>query len=565
MQSASIAISSEWLIENQRTAFLLRPTPTHLIHLRHAVAHLKRYERTILFVCSYKSSPPVKEYFVPYSRVVMHAGPLLKHVKPYVVNTSDPLVIVPIDDHPTAFNCVIDYINAHTINLSNLSISDCVRAALSCKKWKCVDVYVAILRYIIAQDRLFTPAQFAVSTQLLWLPKERTSFANYYFQNVRHVIHRMSLIQLVDLAFASYASNRLTLCNDVLRCLLQSNPTLTSTQVLSVLTFFQHIQVPPFMKHFLITNVGSNFHALNQNLGYDNKLLHSATNISAGTEGTYPLQPLTSAAHHDVGEETLYPRHLAPMSSVEQFWHVICRNGLADCLFNFLRDRKKADLPQLVDIVARYIEPRRESPESISHMLRSIFHKLSGQERLLVLDYVTTVDSWSKRAIMLVTSSCFLLNPVILSCEAHVPLTFRWATIGAEPLNELATLTAFGVTFNVQPRNAYDRSREIILTCFTEEISFFYRYKSVKYVAWIVDTNCCCDCLHLLRKRTSGTLYETFDGFTEDYRGMLPLNETATLLDGAETKSWRLRHRRDCTAQMNIKINVQRNGIRHRR
>lgn len=486
----------------------------------------------------------------------MHAGPLLKHVKPYVINTSDPLVVVPIDDHCTAFNCVIDYINAHTINLSNLSISDCVRAALSCKKWKCVDFYVAVLRYIIAQDRLFTPSQFAVSTQLLWLPKERTSFANYYFQNVRHVINRMSLTQLVDLAFASYASNRLALCEDVLRCLVQSNPTLTSTQVLSVLTFFQHIQVPPFMKHFLVSNIGNNFHTLNQNLGYHNKLIPRPTTIS-----TCPLQPPRAVARHDVRQETLYPRHLAPVDSVEQFWHIICRNGLADCLVSFLRDDKEANLPQLVDIVARYIEPRRERAESISHMLRSIFEKLSGEQRNAVLDYVTTVDSWSKRALMLVASSCFISNPVILSCEAHVPLTFRWATIGAEPLTELATVSAFGVTFNVQPRNAYDRSREIILTCFTEEINFFYRYRKMKYVAWIVDTNCHCDCLHPLRKRTSGTMYETIDGFTEDYRQMLPLNETATLLDGSETKSWRLRHRRDCTAQMNIKIDVERKEI----
>ncbi|KAI0565180.1 hypothetical protein FGB62_21g33 [Gracilaria domingensis] len=523
--------------------FVICPTRQYLSRFCTAIARLRRYERQIVFVCSSNASRLAKEYLVHYSRIIYHGGPLLHHVRPFVENTSNYVVRVPIEDNCIAFKYVTDYVYAASVNLSRLSVSDCVQLALSCSKWRCVDFYVAVLRFLVQRNRLLTPRQFAISTPLLWLPKERIVFADYYFLNVEFVMKRMHLTHLIDLAFASHAANRINLSNRVLTHIMESNPNMTSTQLLRFLPLFQHFQVPGFMRSYLVRIIGRSIHSLNPAPHRNRSVLATV------------LDPCSPSVPKHM-EDTLYSKHLAAVDNEEMYWNLVCRNGLADSVIRFLMRSERGSLVQIVHTLARYIEPRRETIETLADMLSDISAMMTTRESDMLLRDMMNVENWSKRATMLVAS--VFLYETKESYETQLPVKLHWAHVGAQPIMELASASVDGIKFCVQVHSTVDHESTVVLTCRCSESSSLMHYTAIRFVVWIVDTDCRCDCLHLFRRFSDGNFFAFDERGLMNWAEMLRLTQSVTLLNVIEVNNWRLKHGKDCTAQMKIRIELQR-------
>ncbi|CAN8068920.1 unnamed protein product [Agarophyton chilense] len=547
MPTVPIPVSPNWRIEPTRNSFVICPTRQYLSRFCADVARLRRFERQIVLVCSSNSSQSTRDYSVHFSRIIYHGGPLLSHVKSFVEATPDYIVRVPIQDNHIAFRYVTDYVYASSVNISRLSVSDCVQLALSCSKWKCVDFYVAVLRFLVQRNRLITPRQFAVSTPLLWLPQERVAFADYYFLNVQIVMERMHLTQLIDLAFATHAANRTPLCNRVLAQIMESHPQtqITEMQLRRLLPLFQHIQLPDFMVQYMVRSIGHSFRAFSLKP-------HRASAPAHETRQHVLCQPKSPDMEH-----SFYSRYLAVVDDDELFWNIVCRNGLADPLIRLVMQSERNMLVHIVKTIARYIEPRRENIETLADMLSDISQMMTTGECDMLLRDMTRIDNWSKRATMLVASVC--LHQAFERYETQLPVRLQWAHVGRQPITELTNTSIDGIKFGVQVHSTFDCESKIVLTCRGDENKLLTLYTSIHFVAWIVDTDCRCDSLQLLRRFTDGCLFAFNDDLiNKRSTTVFCLIESVTLLNTSDVRNWRLKHGKDCTAQMKIRIELER-------
>eukprot|EP00178_Gracilaria_changii_P001863 TRINITY_DN1263_c0_g1_i2.p1 TRINITY_DN1263_c0_g1~~TRINITY_DN1263_c0_g1_i2.p1 ORF type:complete len:362 (-),score=46.48 TRINITY_DN1263_c0_g1_i2:501-1586(-) len=355
------------------------------------------------------------------------------------------------------------------------------------------------------------------------------------------VIKRMHLAHLIDLAFASHAANRGTLAHRVLSHIMQSYPNMSAAQLLRFLPLFQHIHVPDFLTRYLVRMIARTIHTLNPKP-------HRGRTVLATVFDKHAPPPLM--------ERTFYPRHLAMVDNQQHFWNLVCRNGLADAVIIFLMHTERDSLVQIVHTIVRYIEPRRENIESIADMVSDISHMMTTRECDTLLRDMTTADNWSKRATMLVAS--VLLYEAKESYETQLPVTLHWAHVGAQPIVQLAHASVDGIVFAVQIHSTFDGESRVMLSCDCSETASMLQYAQIRYVAWIVDADCRCDCLHLLRRFRDGSLLSVEEDGAERLHDRMGVRCNVTLLNVSEVTNWRIKHGKDCTAQMKIRIELQR-------